>query len=224
MKTVQCFVFLAATSATMLSLVANSVPAYAGVLFDNGVSDLQAVFPSNPSNPYIPSESGDDFSLSNAASITKITWSGIYLFGSLPTDDFSVRLFNMVNGVPDINPFATLSGSFNRIDSGLKVDPDATLYNHALMLATPFNIGAGNYLLSIINNFPADSNDEWGWATHNWLAGNASIRVPGSAWENASAELSFKIEGNTTSIPTPALLPGLVGFGLSVWRKRKAKA
>jgi hypothetical protein len=32
------------------------------------------------------------------------------------------------------------------------------------------------------------------------------------------------IEGDTTSIPTPALLPGLVGFGLSVWRKRKAEA
>jgi hypothetical protein len=225
MKTVQRFVFLAATSATMLSLVVNPAPAQAGVLFDQGASDLQATFPSNPSSSsFNPGESGDDFSLSSAANITEITWSGIYLFGSfLPTDNFSVRLFNIVNGVPDINPFATLSGSFNRVDSGLVVDPDGTLYNHALMLATPFNIEAGNYLLSIINTLPADAGNEWGWATHN-LAGNAYLRVPGGAWENLSGELSFAIEGNTTPIPTPALLPGLIGFGLSVWRKRKAEA
>jgi hypothetical protein len=28
----------------------------------------------------------------------------------------------------------------------------------------------------------------------------------------------------TTAIPTPALLPGLLGFGVSVWRKRKSEA
>lgn len=219
---------LVATSTTMLSLAVNLAPAQAAVLFDNGPSDLQATFLSNPINPFVPAEGGDDFSLSNAASITKITWSGIYFSGSLPsddfTDDFSVRLFNIVNGVPDINPFATLSGLFTRIDSGLNVEPDADLYNHALTLTTPFSIGAGDYLLSITNSFDANSIDEWGWATHDWLAGNAYSRTPGDAWGNASAELSFAIEGDTTPVPTPALLPGLIGLGLGVWRKRKAEA
>ena len=31
----------------------------------------------------------------------------------------------------------------------------------------------------------------------------------------------FRVGKATAAVPTPALLPGLVGLGLGVWRKRK---
>ncbi|NJN88393.1 MAG: PTPA-CTERM sorting domain-containing protein, partial [Leptolyngbyaceae cyanobacterium SL_7_1] len=33
-----------------------------------------------------------------------------------------------------------------------------------------------------------------------------------------------KDKGNETPIPTPALLPGLIGLGVSAYRKHKARA
>ncbi|MGV0025041.1 PTPA-CTERM sorting domain-containing protein [Phormidesmis priestleyi] len=225
MKTVRRFAFLAAIATTTIAIsILNTSLAQALVLFDNGASNLEAVVPSDrsPSYPGLMLEGGDDFSFSSAANITKVTWSGIHLFGITPlTDAFSVGLSNIVNGVPDLNPFATLNGSLSRIDSGLDVDPDATLYNYALTLTTPFSVRAGNYLLSIVNNTTDDPDDNWAWAISNFN-GSAYNRVnPGDAWENFPTEMSFKIEGNTTQIPTPALLPGLIAFGASVLRQRK---
>jgi hypothetical protein len=232
MKTVQRFSFGIAF-ATMLPLAVNLAPAQAGVLFDNGAPNLDAFFvpsDSSPSYPGLMLQGGEDFSLNGAASITKVTWSGIYLFGNDPsniplTDDFSVSLFNIVNGVPNINPFATLSGSLSRIDSGLDAAPDIDLYHYALTLATPFSIEAGNYLLSIVNKTTDDPDDNWAWAAHDVMGNFYYRESAGDLWQqDFFGELAFAIEGDTTSIPTPALLPGLVGFGLSVWRKRKAEA
>lgn len=39
-----------------------------------------------------------------------------------------------------------------------------------------------------------------------------------------SAVNNLRVGQAATPIPTPALLPGLIGLGLSVWRKRKAAA
>jgi hypothetical protein len=139
MKTIQRLAFVAtiATATAAISIFDTS-SVQALVLFDNGASNLQAVVPSDQSSPDFLREAGDNFSLHSAANITKVTWSGIYSFGITPvTDNFSVRLFNIVSGVPDINSFATLNGSLSRINSGLDVDPDATLYNYALTLTTP---------------------------------------------------------------------------------------
>ncbi len=222
MKTVQRFVFLSAITVTTAGIsLLNTLSAQAAVLFDNGASNLQAVFPSNQNSPDFLLEAGDDFKLNSDANITKVTWSGIYLFGITPLiDNFSVRLFNILDGVPDINPFATLNGSLSRVDSGLDVDPDATLYDYALTPTTPFSIGAGNYLLSIVNT-TANPGDDWAWAINNFEGSNYYRVNSRDAWENVQTELSFKVEGNTTPIPTPALLPGLIAFGASVLRQRK---
>jgi hypothetical protein len=39
-----------------------------------------------------------------------------------------------------------------------------------------------------------------------------------------SNDVTFSPDLTATAVPTPALLPGLLGFGLSIWRKRKAEA
>lgn len=225
MKPVQHFCVAAIA---IVSLMSHHTSAEAAVLFNNGASDLQASVASDYSSPSLIGvyEAGDDFNLSSSATITQITWSGIYFFGIVPSlDNFSVRLFNFANGLPEINPFVTLSGTLSRADSGLNVEPDATLYNYALTLTTPFNIEAGRYLLAIANTTTADPNDDWGWATSNMLGGNAYLKAAsGEPWQAIPVDLAFAIEGNATPIPTPALLPGLIALSASVLRQRKKEA
>jgi hypothetical protein len=43
------------------------------------------------------------------------------------------------------------------------------------------------------------------------------------SYTSASGQTYF-YSGNATPVPTPALLPGLIGLGLGLWRKRKAEA
>jgi hypothetical protein len=52
-----------------------------------------------------------------------------------------------------------------------------------------------------------------------------NVLLFGGTEDNARATISFIDQGiQQTAIPTPALLPGLVGFGVAALRKRKAKA
>lgn len=214
----------AVLGAAAIGLSVGSVaPAVAAVLVDNGAPDLaNGVFSDFASQI----ERGDNFSLSSDANITKINWSGGYANSNTPlTDSFSVRLFNIVGGTPNTSPFATLSGSLSRVDSGLNINlPNAQffdVYNYALTLTTPFSIAAGNYLLSIVNNTTNDPDNNWFWATSAQTRNSQFRSNPGDAWSGSGQELSFSIEDDTTPIPTPALLPGLLGMGIAAWRKRK---
>ncbi|MCY7324247.1 MAG: PTPA-CTERM sorting domain-containing protein, partial [Phormidesmis sp. CAN_BIN36] len=56
----------------------------------------------------------------------------------------------------------------------------------------------------------------------NFAALNSSIWDGSGYTSDAAFRASFT--SDTTSIPTPALLPGLIGLGLGVLRKRKAQA
>ncbi len=47
--------------------------------------------------------------------------------------------------------------------------------------------------------------------------------LAGVSYTSASGRTYF-YSGDTTPVPTPALLPGLIGLGLGVWRKRKTEA
>jgi hypothetical protein len=57
------------------------------------------------------------------------------------------------------------------------------------------------------------------------LTRNGRIRIQfGPSWNTGIDNISFAQGGTATGVPTPALVPGLVGLGLSVWRKRKLDA
>ena len=47
--------------------------------------------------------------------------------------------------------------------------------------------------------------------------------VDGVSYTSASGK-TYLYSGDATPVPTPALLPGLIGLGLGMWRKRKAEA
>jgi hypothetical protein len=57
------------------------------------------------------------------------------------------------------------------------------------------------------------------------LTRNGRIRIQfGPSWNTGIDNISFAQGGAATGVPTPALVPGLVGLGVSVWRRRKGLA
>jgi hypothetical protein len=78
----------------------------------------------------------------------------------------------------------------------------------------------------VVNNTKADASLNWFWATSNENGNDFGRFQPGDQWfvDVNTAELSFAIEGNSKPVPTPALLPGLIGLGIGAWRKRQLAA
>ncbi len=217
--------------------------AQAAVLFNNGAPDKNFVVKSDFD---LPVEAGDNFSLSDASNITQITWTGAYVtsddhfFNTPAADNFSVRVFKILNGVPQSSPLNTFSNiSASRTST---VFPGFTLFNYAFTPSQPFALNAGNYLLSVVNDTTAQSDYSWFWASSAEPGNSFGRSNSNEPWFQIAAskgptiDLSFAVEGNTlpspppppspapppAKVPTPALLPGLIGLGLSVWRRRQA--
>ena len=239
---------LGVLGAAFLSLGTGS-SAQAAVLFNNGAPDLKSAVRSDFS---FPIEAGDNFTFTSSNDIKAITWSGIYANSTTlapasrpAADDFSIRVFSLLQDTsgtktPAIDPLMTFNpGGISRTNSGTQI-PGASngydIYNYTFNLTKPFTLGAGDYLLSIVNN-TNQSNDDWFWATSSQTGNDFGRSKPGQQWfsDSNQKDLSFAIYGNATPspptsppapspnpVPTPALLPGLIGFGLSLWRKRRS--
>jgi hypothetical protein len=220
-------------------------PAQAAVLWNNGVPNLESA---RVSDFEVPRETADNFTLASLSRLTKITWSGVYGFTNTPSaDDFSIGLFDANGSSPATIPqFSFSTNAIARTDSGLNLPTsdgsaivNLDVYNYELSFTSPVILNPGNYLLSIVNNTLLDTDDNWFWA-RSASTGNSLIRInPTDPWGTLDPrpELAFAIEGtvissppspppsphpedDTTKIPTPALLPGLIGMGLSLWRQR----
>ena len=200
-------------------------PAQAAVLFDNGAPNFRLAIESDFA---LPVKAGDDFTFTSNNEVTKITWSGLYAAGQsvsvTPTvDQFSVRIFELLNGRPAISPIVT----FNNTSVARAANPqNIFFYNYSFTPTEPFMLKAGSYLLSVVNNTEADASLNWFWATSNENGNDFGRFQPGDQWfvDVNTAELSFAIEGNPKPVPTPALLPGLIGLGIGAWRKRQLAA
>lgn len=206
----------------------------AAVLFDNGAPDFQAAVESDfdlsvkPGNNFaLPVEAGDDFAFTNSSDVTRITWSGVYASEQIVAidpaiDQFSVRIFEFLDGRPAISPIV----AFNNINVNRSNAPQNTFfYNYSFTPTQPFTLKPSKYLLSVVNN-TAGTRLNWFWATSNQQGNDFGRFQPNDAWfdDVNAVELSFAIEGNSTPVPTPALLPGLIGLGVGLWRKRKLAA
>jgi hypothetical protein len=223
----QCM--LGALGAALLVLGTNN-SAQAGTLFNNGAPDLQL---SVRSDFDVPVETGDDFTFFTSSDVKKITWSGLYASETgastnSASDQFSVRIFEFSSAAPAIAPLV----AFDNISvSRSPIDPQNQFFYNYSFVPTQFTLKAGRYLLSVVNNTEANTVLDWAWATSNNKVNNTSVgnnfgRVePNREWfeDRSKSELSFTIEGDPTSVPTPALLPGLIGLGLSIWRKRRSR-
>lgn len=124
--------------------------------------------------------------------------------------------------------------AFNR--ATYATDPESILFDTPL---TSFSIFAGSGSTDAFNLTAFDANDTqigfssvlvnggtYGELSFSSLLGNIK-RVSLSATGAAAFvfdDLSFTPASTATPVPTPALLPGLIGMGVAALRKRKAEA
>jgi hypothetical protein len=84
------------------------------------------------------------------------------------------------------------------------------------------SIGAGALAYAVLPDQVLESDISIADASHtaNYFL---TPLVDGVSYTSASGK-SYLYSGDATPVPTPALLPGLIGLGLGMWRKRKAEA
>jgi len=112
--------------------------------------------------------------------------------------------------------------------SGFKI-PSFSFRHGAFWLPTPFNgfnLSSLNFDdSSSITGYTLDTNMIGLDASRISFTGNTfNLNWQGLSFDtNTYVNVGFKTD-NTTAVPTPALLPGLIGLGMGVLRKRKREA
>ncbi|MBS0496347.1 MAG: FxDxF family PEP-CTERM protein [Proteobacteria bacterium] len=167
----------------------------------------------------------DNFVLgAGSNTVTGVNWSGSYYPTNSPTatDNFLIRIFGDLGGVPDTNPIYSFSvgNAVNRIDSGID---DATwsidIYNYSAAIPSTTLVAGTTYWLSVVND-TSGFTDDWLWENSNPVGGSAFRLGDGSGWSAHSTELAFQI----TAVPEPEtyamLLAGLGLLGFAARRKK----
>jgi len=99
---------------------------------------------------------------------------------------------------------------YKTVDASAAYDPFGYLLNGSFFqLSSPRLLSSSG-----LPSFAVKAGDEFGFA----------VQTTDNLYGRASVQISNLKAPAPTAIPTPALLPGLVGLGLGVLRKRKAAA
>lgn len=157
----------------------------------------------------------DDFVLgSGANTITTINFWGSYYDSDTPTepDDFTIRFFNDVAGVPDTVPFhQVVVGDLGRTNTGLIDGFGHRIFAFSATIS-PLTLTAGTpYWLSVVNNTAADTDDSWVWNFSTPIGGSTQHRrrtVDGVVWSSlVAAESAFNLASETVAaVPEPSSL------------------
>lgn len=220
---------------TLVAVILVSLPilngsAGAAVIYDNGGTDYSDAFSSDFG---IPIQSGDDFSLNTGANvITDIHWWGFY-FGDVPVaappnDAFTIRIFNIVSGVPATNPlYENIVGSnVTRTYTGDR------FYEYSVDVSPVSLTPGASYLLSIVNDSTKSGGGgygDWFWSTSQIGSqiGDHFYRFnDGDSWATSNFELAFNLTGPSSQpVPEPStfLLLGAGLAGLGFLRRRAKK-
>lgn len=136
------------------------------VIFDNGVGGAASLTNGVVSDDDRPYYSFDDFTITDDLTLTAIAWTGVYAFQNTEpsTDDFRFEIREPGTGG---NPGAliysdTVGNAVNRVDSGVNLFR-FDVYEYSAEISE-FNISAGDYWLSIINDTTGEG-DDWFWGS-----------------------------------------------------------
>lgn len=165
---------------------------------------------------------GAQFSLAAGSNvITDVHWWGSY-YPSPFTDDFTINIYNFVDGNPSTTPIDTfdIGASATRTYTGDNYTyNDAPIYAYDVVIPSTTLTAGDMYMLSIVYNTPVGVSQDWGWS----LADSGAIawtytQIEG--WSETDQFLAFYLTG-PASVPEPSTML-LLGFSLvGLWVARR---
>lgn len=193
------------SAALLTAGIALASPGQAATVFEQPPANGNDAYPSISAD-----QSADNFSLGSSLAINTITWWGSYSAdpATLPTDQFQVRLFQDNSGLPQINPYTTLTGT--------PVRTATPVYRYDLTLASPVGLNGGTtYYLSVVNTFDLNNaSANWYWLLSDTTGSDYFRASEGYAWQSqSSGNLAFSLDGTPVPIPAAAWLL-ISGIGL----------
>jgi len=197
----------------VLVAVAAVSTAHADVIFDNGDSILFGGLLSSGGVL-----AADNFTLNEGEStITDIHWSGYYLLNTVPSDDFTVYIFEDNGGEPGAAPIHTIAGTATRTDNGSNNLFVSNEYDYVMDIAPIDLLANTTYWIVIESSVPLNE-DMWFWSLSNLQTGDANAKLAG-VWLDADVELAFQLT-NDGVVPEPATMT-LLGLGVVALAVRK---
>lgn len=211
----------------------------AAVVYDNGgaTDKLPGGYVSDMGEAPFSQQMGDDFTLDTSANVIEDVhwwgWYGIPLAAQPAPDNFSIRIFEINAGAPDVDPLFDINvGSVGRAKTDILVDYSIfpggdfrQVYEYWVDIAAIELDPDIPYLLSIVNDTSGTASyDEWAWSTtlDYSLSGNSHLRATdGDQWgPGVEQELAFKLTAAPEPATTALIGLGIAGIGFGFRRRR----
>jgi len=203
-----CVLSLTTLMSSLINVNGSLLPVQAEVIFSSGEGNGSFGLLSDFDGKYFSGQQqiGYEFITQEPIKIAQIHWNGQYFpEGKATTDKFSVRIFKIVEGTPEITPQINVNLTEVR-----QTQTDIERFSHPVFnyvgLVQPFRLETGRYLLSIVNNTPNHS-DDWLWMTSDPKTQLPGVDIKiffrdqdGMAWKSGlTGKMSFTILGEPAS-------------------------
>ncbi len=153
---------------------------------------------------------GGQFTLTTTQTLRSIEWWGVYGFSNTPqsVDAFTVQIFAVTAGAPEATPaFQYSLSAVPRVATGAKIAGSLSIYRYISEIPATV-LAPGTYVLSIMNDTTADTNDSWYWAD--------SAVTAGPAWERNTALLPwYNIRDGAPPTSTPNIAFNISDTGIA---------
>ena len=203
-----CFLSLTTLMRSLINVNGSLLPVQAEVIFSSGEGNGSFGLLSDFDGKYFSGQQqiGYEFITQEPIKIAQIHWNGQYFpEGKATTDKFSIRIFKIVEGTPEITPQINVN-----LREVRQTQTDIERFSHPVFnyvgLVQPFRLETGRYLLSIVNNTPNHS-DDWLWMTTDPKTQLPGVDIKiffrdqdGMAWKSGlTGKMSFTILGEPAS-------------------------
>lgn len=182
------------------AFLAASAVAHAAPVFTQTPDQTNAVA---SEDPFIEA---DNFTLAGAQTIRSIVFWGGYGFSNTPQaqDDFVVRFYNDVAGLPGSSPIATSTlRGLTRTATGALIAGFVDEYRYEADLVTQVSLSASTtYWISISNDTSIDPDDDWFWeVSGTGDNAKATSNDTGMTWNPDNDDHAFQLDNIMKSPP-----------------------